>query len=140
MISGRTATAALILTLTSMLGSSPAQAQAKLEFETTIVDYGEIEQGSNGRRQFNFTNTGSEPLIISNARGSCGCLVPTAPKEPIPPGGHGVVSVAYNTNRIGPINKGVTVSSNAGQVTLSVRGTVRAKPAPGMPPSGPALR
>ena len=55
-------------------------------FEKTEMDYGKIKQGSEPLRVFTFRNTGTEPLIISNAAGSCGCTVPTFPKEPIGPG------------------------------------------------------
>jgi hypothetical protein len=59
-----------------------------------------------------FKNTGNEPLIITNAKGSCGCTVPDWPKEPIAPGATGVIKVRYDTNRPGPINKSVTISTN----------------------------
>ena len=85
----------------------------EISFEQDVIDYGDIEQGSNGVREFKFTNTGKEPLIISSARGSCGCTVPTYPKEPIKPGESSVIKVKYDTKRIGPINKSVTITSNA---------------------------
>src|SRR4051812_4643232 len=55
----------------------------EISFENEIHDYGTIKQGANGACEFKFKNTGKEPLVISNARGSCGCTVPTWPKEPI---------------------------------------------------------
>ena len=55
-------------------------------FETVVVDYGTIEYNSNGDREFKFKNTGKEPLIITSATGSCGCTVPTPPKDPVKPG------------------------------------------------------
>ncbi|MBQ0787283.1 MAG: DUF1573 domain-containing protein, partial [Oceanihabitans sp.] len=61
-------------------------AQAKIEFKTTTVDYGTIEKGADGIRTFEFTNTGDAPLIISKVSSSCGCTVPSSPKEPIMPG------------------------------------------------------
>ena len=65
-------------------------------------------------------------MIISNARGSCGCTVPTWPKEPIKPGTEGVIKVKYDTNRPGPINKSVTITSNAKTPTkvLRIKGNV----------------
>jgi len=95
-------------------------------FETDVVDYGEVEQGGDGVRVFKFKNTGKSPLIISNARGSCGCTVPTWPKEPIKPGESGEIKVKYDTNRLGPINKTVTITSNAAEPTviLRIKGTV----------------
>ena len=95
-------------------------------FETEVINYGNIEKGADGVREFKFTNTGKSPLIISNARGSCGCTVPTWPKEPIKPGENGVIKVKYDTNRPGPINKSVTITSNAKTPTkvLRIKGNV----------------
>ncbi len=92
-----------------------------MAFESEVVDYGTIEQGADGVREFKFTNTGKEPLIISNARGSCGCTVPTWPKEPIKPGESSVIKVKYDTKRLGAINKSVTITSNASEPTKVVR-------------------
>ncbi len=99
---------------------------ADIAFEKEVIDYGNIQQGANGVREFHFTNTGKEPLIISNARGSCGCTVPTWPKEPIKPGEKGVIKVKYDTKRLGPINKSVTITSNAKTATkvLRIKGNV----------------
>lgn len=92
-----------------------------MSFESEVVDYGTIEQGADGVREFKFTNNGKEPLIISNARGSCGCTVPTWPKEPIKPGESSVIKVKYDTKRLGAINKSVTITSNASKPTKVVR-------------------
>lgn len=75
-----------------------------------------------------FTNTGNAPLVISSATGSCGCTVPTYPKEPIMPGQKGVIKVHYDTNRLGAFNKTVTIVSNApsGSDILRITGTVEA--------------
>jgi hypothetical protein len=66
----------------------------------------------------------------SNCQGSCGCTVPSWPKEPIKPGANGVIKVHYDTKRVGPINKTVTVTSNSkdGVVTLHIKGLVEAAP------------
>ena len=92
-----------------------------MTFDSEVVDYGTIEQGADGVREFKFTNNGKEPLIISNARGSCGCTVPTWPKEPIKPGESSVIKVKYDTKRLGAINKSVTITSNASTPTKVVR-------------------
>ena len=94
---------------------------ATMTFESEVVDYGTIDQGADGVREFKFTNNGKEPLIISNARGSCGCTVPTWPKEPIKPGESSVIKVKYDTKRLGAINKSVTITSNAATPTKVVR-------------------
>ena len=86
---------------------------AKIDFSKEVHDYGNIKNGANGTCTFEFTNTGNAPLIISKAQGSCGCTVPSWPKEPIAPGAKGVISVKYDTKRAGAINKNVTITSNA---------------------------
>ena len=101
-----------------------------IEFETDVIDYGTVEYNGDGLREFAFTNTGKEPLIISRAKGSCGCTVPTWPKEPIMPGETGVFKVKYSTNRPGRFTKTITISSNAKTPTkrLTIKGTVKPKP------------
>ena len=86
---------------------------AEITFEKETHDYGKIKQNANGECEFTFKNTGTEPLLISNARGSCGCTVPTWPREPIAPGATATIKVKYDTKRIGAINKSVTIQSNA---------------------------
>jgi hypothetical protein len=99
---------------------------AEITFQTESFDFGNIKQGGNGVHEFVFTNTGKEPLIINNAQGSCGCTVPTWPKEPIKPGGKGNIHVKYDTNRPGPFTKQVTLTSNAKTATkiLTIKGVV----------------
>ncbi len=101
----------------------------KFKFETKTVDYGTIEQGSERVRVLSFTNTGKSPLIISNVKGSCGCTVPSVPKEPIMPGASGEISINYDTNRVGQISKTITISSNADRpsITIPVRGKINKK-------------
>ncbi len=108
---------------------------AEITFVKTVHDYGTIVQGSDGACEFKFTNTGKEPLILSRPQSSCGCTVPTWPQEPILPGKSEVIKVTYNTNSIGPINKSVTVTSNAktSRVVLQIKGSVVAKPATAAP-------
>ena len=96
-------------------------------FANEVIDYGTITQNAEGKREFVFTNNGTTPLVITNAQGSCGCTVPSSPKEPIAPGAKGVIGVKYDTNRVGPFTKTVTISSNAaGQPTkvLTIKGNV----------------
>jgi hypothetical protein len=100
----------------------------EISFENEIYDYGTIKQGANGGCEFKFKNTGKDPLVISNARGSCGCTVPTWPKEPIMKGQTGVIKVHYDTHRVGAFTKTVTINSNAKSDTkvLTIKGTVEA--------------
>ncbi|MGY0391776.1 DUF1573 domain-containing protein [Bizionia sp. KMM 8389] len=94
---------------------------AKIEFKETTIDYGVIEKGADGVRVFEFTNTGDAPLIISNVKSSCGCTVPKKPEGPIAPGKTGEISVKYDTNRVNPIRKTITVLSNAETPTVALK-------------------
>ena len=122
----------LVLAFAAM--SSTAMAQevrqgAVIEFEKDVHDYGEIAHKGNGTYSFVFSNTGSEPLMISNAKGSCGCTVPSWPKEPIAPGASAKIDVTYDTKRVGGISKSVTITSNAVNTPVKViriKGTVLA--------------
>ncbi len=103
---------------------------AEITFENEVHDYGTIKQSSDGSCEFKFKNTGKEPLIISNAKGSCGCTVPTYPKEPIMKGQTAVIKVHYDTKRVGAFTKTVTITSNAKTDTkvLTIKGVVEAAP------------
>jgi len=94
---------------------------AKIEFKTDVIDYGTIEKGADGVRVFEFTNTGNAPLIISNAKSTCGCTVPNWPKSPIMPGESGEIKVKYDTKRVNPIRKTITVISNAETPTVALK-------------------
>jgi hypothetical protein len=124
------------LTLVVMLSASTlvAQKQKKIkepivEFKSSEIDFGDIEQGANGEREFHFTNKGKAPLIISNVSSTCGCTVPSRPEEPILPGKSGVIKVKYDTQRLGVFTKSIMVTSNATQPTyeLKIKGNVKAK-------------
>jgi outer membrane lipoprotein-sorting protein len=109
--------------------STPKVDGAGMVFVNETIDYGTIAHNADGKREFVFTNNGNKPLIITNAQGSCGCTVPTSPKEPIAPGAKGTIGVKYATDRVGPFTKTVTITSNAaGQATktLTIKGTVLA--------------
>lgn len=108
---------------------------AEMTFEKTTVNYGNINQGDDPYRVFKFTNTGTEPLIIKKAKGSCGCTVPTYPKEPIAPGASAEIKVRYDTKRIGKINKSITLQTNAGVKLLKIAGNVKKKAAPASVPA-----
>jgi len=97
-----------------------------ITFEFLEYDYGTIHRNDNGICEFVFTNNGKEDLVLSNVYSSCGCTVPEWPKEPIPKKSSTVIKVKYDTNRIGPINKSITVESNAanGKVVLKIKGNI----------------
>ena len=115
----------IVVALISLIGYT-SSAQAKISFKNETVDYGKIVKGSDGVRVFEFTNTGDAELVVTNVKSSCGCTVPKKPEEPIAPGASGSIEVKYDTNRVGPIRKTVTVYSNAEEPikALKIKGEV----------------
>lgn len=99
---------------------------AIITFDAETMDYGTIEQNSNGERTFTFTNNGNAPLIISKVKSSCGCTIPSYSKTPIAPNTSSVITVKYDTKRVGAFSKTITVTSNATEqiILLKVRGNV----------------
>ena len=100
---------------------------AKIKFESLEINYGQISKGDNGVRIFKFTNIGSKPLIIDKVYSSCGCTIPKKPSSPIDPGQDDEIQVKYDTNRVGPIRKTITVLSNAinsPTISLKITGNV----------------
>ncbi|WP_417357125.1 DUF1573 domain-containing protein [Flavobacterium sp.] len=119
----------LIAVLLIAITTANAQSGAKIEFKEDTIDYGTVsKETDDGLRIFEFTNTGDAPLIIKDVKSTCGCTVPTKPKEPIMPGKTGKIEVKYNMHP-GPIRKTITVQSNAvnhpdGVVALKIKGNV----------------
>lgn len=102
----------------------------RIQFEETTIDLGELEQGGKTVFDFWFTNVGDQPLVLTTVKSSCGCLVPRWMKEPIPPGERGLVTGQYDSNRIGPCHKNLTVQSNdstAGTIVLYVKCMIHPK-------------
>jgi len=129
----------LLFTLLAFLSISiavnkvSAQSGAKIEFAKETHDYGKIKNGADPYCSFEFKNTGDAPLIISDAKGSCGCTVPEWPKEPIAPGAKAIIKVRYDTKREGVISKNVTIMSNAvnaPEKVIYITGEVIGAPAP----------
>jgi len=112
----------------------------KFKFETEVMDYGTIAHNADGNREFKFTNVGKEPLIISNAVGSCGCTTPNWPKEPIKPGETAVIKVKYATDRVGAFEKTITLTSNADTPSkvIKIKGVVNPGATPAPAPTPPA--
>ncbi len=120
----------------ALYAQTSTQSGAQIEFSKEVHDYGTIKYGADGTCTFEFKNTGNSPLIIQNAKGSCGCTVPEWPKEPIAPGAKGTITVRYDTKRPGAINKSVTIQSNAVNeptATLRIKGNVLPQPEGGAP-------
>lgn len=124
----------LLLAFVGVNATGFAQTGPKIEFSAkeNTIDYGTVsKETDNGLRSFEFKNTGNAPLIISNVQSTCGCTVPSFPKEPILPGKTGKIDVKYNMGP-GAIRKTITVESNAvnyegGKVPLKIKGEVIVK-------------
>lgn len=99
-----------------------------ISFDDTKHDFGEITEGQIVKHAYHFKNAGTEPLLISRAVASCGCTIPSYPKEPIPPGGEGEIVVEFNsTNRVGTQRKNVLVYSNGQEESMSIGFVVEVK-------------
>ena len=110
-----------LMALVAFIGFAANAQQAKISFKEDTVDYGTIAKGSDGVRVFEFTNTGDAPLIISDVKSSCGCTVPKKPDGPVAPGATSTIQVKYDTNRVGPIRKTITVYSNASEPMVALK-------------------
>ncbi|HYK77335.1 MAG TPA: DUF1573 domain-containing protein [Daejeonella sp.] len=87
--------------------------KAEFKFEKETHDFGKIPQGKPVTYDFKFTNTGQEPLIISNVESTCGCTVPKYTSTPIKKGESGIITVTFNAAAVSPFTKAVTIKSNA---------------------------
>jgi len=118
---------------------TPKTEGAGMVFENETIDYGTLPHNADGKREFVFVNNGTKPLIITNATGSCGCTVPSFPKEPIAPGAKAVIGVKYATDRVGAFTKTVTITSNAegaASKVLTIKGTILGDDTPKETPKG----
>ena len=99
---------------------------AEISFKETIIDYGIIENGDDGKRTFEFKNTGNSPLVFTRIFSSCGCTIPKKPEKPVQPGESGTIEVKYDTKRNGLFQKAITVNSNAktSNIILRIKGEV----------------
>lgn len=112
----------------------------EMKFEKEVYDFGTIKQGEVVNYEFKFKNVGKEPLIITQAQGSCGCTVPTWPKEPVKKGETGIIKISFNSaGKMGAQDKTVTITSNAknNPVVLHIKGNID-KPADAATPAAPA--
>ncbi|MBL6446166.1 DUF1573 domain-containing protein [Fulvivirga sp. 29W222] len=115
----------------------------EFKFEEDFHDFGTINEGDVVKHTFKFTNTGEAPLIIQNAQGSCGCTVPTWPKEPIPVGGTGEVVAEFNSKGKPNVqNKTVTITANTWPKQTRLRIKAEVTPAAGgeTPTEGPVKK
>ena len=118
-----------IILLGSCVNKTEQQAKSsgmEIFFEETTHDYGEIQIDSDGTYKFEFKNIGGDPLLINRVRSTCGCTIPSWPREPIEPGNSGEIAVRYNTALAGTFMKSIVVYSSAlnSPVKLVVKGKV----------------
>lgn len=107
---------------------SETRAKTSVKFADMSHNFGEIKQDSKHTKIFKFTNTGSQPLIIENATGSCGCTVPTFPKEPIAPGKTGEIEVVYSPGKQeGEQTKTVTITANTDPIVTTLNISAKVK-------------
>lgn len=119
----------IILLSLVVFGAKAQNNGAVFTFQEETHDFGNVLEGPAAVYNFEFTNTGNEPLVIQNCSASCGCTTPSWSKDPIMPGGKGKITVSYDTkNRVGPISKTVYIQSNAvsskERFELYIRGNV----------------
>ncbi|MCB9364875.1 MAG: DUF1573 domain-containing protein [Flavobacteriales bacterium] len=117
-----------VITSPTTTPPTPNRPTTKISFANASHNFGEIMQDSKNTYVFKFTNTGKEPLVIENAKGSCGCTVPTYPKEPIAPGATGEIEVVYSPGKQqGEQNKTVSITANTEPniTTLNISATVK---------------
>ena len=107
-----------------------AEGTAKMSFEEEMHDFGTINEGDVVEHTFKFTNTGDAPLVITNAKGSCGCTVPSWPKEPVAAGETGEMTVKFNS-RNKPNNQmktvRITTNTESGQEMIKIKAFVTPK-------------
>ena len=116
----------LILLSFCLFAQSASTNTGIFEFEQETIDYGTIEQNSDGNRKFVFKNVGNAPIVISKVKSSCGCTVPTKPEAPVLPNETAEISIKYATSRLGIFNKSITIRSNTNEPfkVIKIKGKV----------------
>ncbi|MFD1143803.1 DUF1573 domain-containing protein [Larkinella insperata] len=111
-----------------------------IKFTKESHDFGKVPQGTPVTYTFEFTNTGTDPVVISSAQPSCGCTTPDWTKSAVMPGQKGFVKATYNAASMGSFNKNVTVVSNAerSSIPLTLTGEVTSKETAAASPATPA--
>jgi len=101
----------------------------EISFAEKEFDFGTIEQGTKVEHVFKFTNTGDAPLVIVNAKSSCGCTVPTYPKTPVAPGDEAELLVKFNGSGKNQVSKTVTITANTktGKEVIKIKAFVNPK-------------
>lgn len=134
--SGTTTPAATPGATTPAAAEVPTGPTTTIEFTESTFDFGTIDEGEKVSHVYKFKNTGTEPLIIKDAKGSCGCTVPQWPKEPVAVGETGEMLVEFNSKgKSGAQNKRVTITANTnpGQTFINIKGEVIKDPTKAAP-------
>lgn len=130
-VNGQVSNADLVRNPVSGDGSIDTNQLARISFEQPSHDFGAVDEGAVLSHRFAFTNTGNIPLLISDARSTCGCTVPDWPRSPIPPGGKGEIFVQFDTNnKPGKQQKPVTITANTFPAQTQVFIRAEVDPAP----------
>ena len=114
-----------LFAFTNKKNSKEKHPEIKFKYET--LERKNIKYNGDLLFLFPFKNKGNDTLLISNVQSSCGCVVGSGPREPIPPGGKNVIKVKYDTKRVGKFYKTLTITtndSNRGPVILTIKGNV----------------
>ena len=121
--------------------SSGAQNADNMKFATELHDFGTIPEGPAAEYEFNFKNTGKEPIIIQRAQPSCGCTTPSYSKDPVLPGKSGSIKASYGTQgRPNAFNKTITVFTNVGTKVLTIKGNVEKAPEGSVPENNSMIK
>ena len=119
---------ALVVAVAGIFAFTPSNTinGPQFKWDKKVHDFGKITQGVPVETSFEFTNSGTAPLIITNVQTSCGCTVPKYPKEPIMPGQTKKIEVKYNASAMGNFSKTITITSNSDNPTtvLFIKGEV----------------
>ena len=109
-----------------------AQENAKIKFNETTHDFGNLQKGDPAEFNFVFTNISDGEVQLSNVKASCGCTTPSWTREVVKPGERGEIMVKYNSNRVGPFTKSITITYDEEEkpVVVYIKGKVEAPAAP----------
>ena len=119
-----------LIALSFLFTASSIGQERKIQFEKTTHEFGSVKKGGNAEYTFSFKNVSEEIITLSRVKASCGCTTPSWTKDPVNPGESGEIKVKYNTNRVGPFTKTVTVTYDSAEkpLVLYIKGKVEADP------------
>jgi hypothetical protein len=132
---------AVINTVSAATTKASSLTPENMYFKFSTHDFGTIQEGPSAEHEFEFVNTGKEPIIISNVSASCGCTTPSYSKDPVLPGKKGTIKAIYNTQgRVSPFTKTISITSNAGLKVLTIKGEVEKAPSGSVPENNSMIK